>query len=120
MHQSGRRVLILSGQALFAHALRSLIEGSAFQVVGVEPYNDVKATHIQNLQPDVIILDDMDLPPLLLPKLLDCFPSVRILRVMLEGNAVRVYDGHELNVDRAKDFLDALCLAEPNGLSAQA
>lgn len=115
MHRSGRRVLILSGQPLFAQALRNVVENSASEVVGVESYDEGTWARVQALQPDIIILDDADLPPLLLSGLLDYAPTVRVIRLTLQDNLMRVYDGQQLTAYQAQDLVDVLSVPGPIG-----
>lgn len=113
---SGQRVLIFSKPFLFARGLSRLIEESGLIVVGLESRTDDALAHIQRLQPDIIILDDTVLSPLLLTSLLDCAPTVRVIRLGLEGNLIRVYDKHQLNASHAQDLVNILSVPqEPSG-----
>lgn len=115
MQMFGRRVLIFSSPPLFAQAVRHLVEGSGSTVVGLEPYTDEALTRIQSLQPDIIILNDTELSPLLLTSLLDYAPTVRVIRLELDGNLIRVYDRHQLNACEAQDFVNILSMPEEPG-----
>lgn len=105
---SGQRVLIFSNPPLFAQAVRYLVENSGLAVVGVEPYTDEALTRAQDLQPDIIVLAETELSPLVLPKLLDVAPTIRIICLELNGNLIRVYDRHQLIACQAQDLIKIL------------
>jgi chemotaxis response regulator CheB len=115
MQMFGRRVLIFSSSHLFAQAVRHLVEGSGLNVVGLEPYSDEAAERIQRLQPDIIILNDTQLSPLQLTSLLDYAPTVRVIRIEMDGDLITVYDRHELNAHAAQDFVNTLKMPEGPG-----
>ena len=104
------RVLILSDQPLFAQGVRSLIQASAAaNVIGVEPCDENAATVVRELCPDVVILEDaQDPPPALFMMLLDAMPDVRLIRLSLDKNVMRVYEGHQLVADGAQDLVRVL------------
>ena len=92
-----------------------MIEDSGLIVVGLEPYTEEALTRIQSLQPDIIILDDTEPSPLPLTRLLDCAPTVRVIRLESDGNLIRVYDRHQLNACEAQDFVNILSIPEQAG-----
>ncbi len=47
-----------------------------------------------------------NLPSTVLPILLDAVPGVRIIRLTLDGNVIRVYDGHQVVARQARDLVD--------------
>ena len=108
----GQRVLILSRLPLFAQALRYLIENAGLTVVGLNLDTNQALTQIETLQPDIIILDDTELSPLLLKTFLDHAPSVRIICLTLDGNLIRVYDRQQLNANHVQDFVNILNVTE--------
>jgi hypothetical protein len=110
------RVMILSDQALFAEGLKSLIETrTALSVIAVEPLGSVNPELVRAWQPEIIVLGDSEgLPAVTLTALLDCAPNVRIVRIALSENTIRVYDGHQMVAHHVQDLVDALSsLARP-------
>ncbi len=115
-----RRVLIFSKEPLFAQALRRLVEDNGLTIVGLESCTDEAPTRIQMLRPDIIILNDTEISPPLLTTLLDCAPTVRVIRLTLDGNLIRVYDRHQLVAYEAQDFVNILSIPEEPGWQPKA
>ena len=103
------QILILSNQPLFAQAVRNLVEANGgLKVLGIEAHDDKIMDRVKELCPDIIILgDEKDLPSTVLPTLLNALPGVRIIRLTLDGNVIRVYDCHQMVAHCAKDLVDA-------------
>lgn len=103
------QILILSNQPLFAQAVRNLVEANGgLKVLGIETHDDKIMDRVKELCPDIIILgDEKDLPSTVLPTLLNALPGVRIIRLTLDGNVIRVYDCHQMVAHCAKDLVDA-------------
>ena len=104
-----RRILILSNQPLFAQAVRNLVESNGqMKVIGVRAYDSDTVGQLKVLRPHVIVLgDEKDLPSTILPTLLDAMPGIRIIRLTLDGNVIRVYDCHHMIAHQANDLVDA-------------
>lgn len=105
-----KRVLILSDQPLFAQGVRALIQANAAaNVIGVEPCDENVATVVHALQPDLIILEDaQDPPPALFMSLLDVLPHLRLIRLSLDRNVMRVYEKQQLVANGAQDLVRVL------------
>lgn len=110
------RVLILSDQPLFAQGVHALIQASdAAEVVGVEPCDEHAVETVRDLRPDIIIFEDTQgSPSSLFPMLLDVLPNVRLIRLSLEKNVMRVYDEAQFTAAGAQDLVRALELV-PQG-----
>lgn len=104
------RVLILCDQTLFGQTIRSFIEERThLHVIAVEALQAQDAAHVQELCPDLIVIgEEKESHYTFLPELLDLAPPVRIVRLNLEGNTIRVYDGHQLMAHRTQDLVDVL------------
>lgn len=104
-----RRILILSNQPLFAQAVRNLVESNGqMKVIGVRSYDSHTIGQLKALRPQIIVLgDEKDLPSTILPTLLDAMPGIRIIRLTLDGNVIRVYDCHHMIAHQANDLVDA-------------
>ncbi len=104
------RVLILSDQPLFAQGICALIQASdVANVIGIEPCDENTIALVRELHPDTIILEDaQDSPPSLVMALVDALSNVRLIRLSLDKNVMRVYEGHELSVNGAQDLVHIL------------
>ncbi len=104
-----RRVLFLSKQILFAQAVRSLIEATGdLQVIGIEPCTEMTVARVQELHPDIIIVDDDDDTARTLHTLLDSASEVRIVRLALNESVMQVYEGHRVMAQTANDLIKVL------------
>ncbi len=106
------RVLILSSQALFAEALRTLLEREGCEVIGTCPYDEKAPGFIAGLKPDVVVLDAENTPPAATAPLLDCVPNLRIVQISLQDQVIATYDHHQPEDPSVQKFLDLVALRD--------
>ena len=106
------RVLILYDQEMFGQGVHALIKTrSDLQVVAVEPFGDDTVRRATDLQPNIVILSENADRQNLLPDLLEAIPGVRVVRLTLDDNIVRVYDCHRIVAGGTEDLMAALDFA---------
>jgi DNA-binding NarL/FixJ family response regulator len=107
-----RHVFIISSHPLFGQGVESLLRQEAgLEIVGRETDVDKAAEHIQELRPDVVILDCGD------PA---CDPTPTVMRILREGlgtkviglnlqdNTLCIYRGEQRVVKEVKDLVEAI------------
>ena len=107
-----KRILILRNTLLLNAGIHSLLSGhDSLEVVGrdFESQNEL-LQHIENEQPDVIIVDEdfhfAHLAEML--EFLHSYPKTRTILMSLEENRVRIYDTMQIELEGIEDFLAVL------------
>ncbi len=109
---SAPRVLILSSQALFAEAVRTLLEREGCAVLGACAYDEETPGFTAGLKPDVVVLDAQDAPPAAAANLLDCVPNLRIVQISLQDQVIVTYDHRQPAAPNVQKFLDLVALRD--------
>jgi len=100
-----RRVLILDNQLLVGAGIQLLLSGEAdLEIIGLPSLNcEDLAQLINKLEPDVIVLDEINhlthLAGLL--ALLNNFSRLRIVVVRVQDDLIQIYDKQEVLVTRS-------------------
>jgi len=107
-----KRILILRNTLLLNAGIQSLLsERESLKVVGKEVESRSELLkHIENEQPDVIIVDEDILVAHLaaMLKFLQNYPKTRTIIMSLEESRIRIYDTMQIELDGIEDFLAVL------------
>ena len=108
-----RRVVILSGQSLFAegvaHRLRQYLQGVEFEIL--DPRQPDVMARIAAFQPTTVILDSADSECsefCSLSGLLFAFPKLKIICLDPQGDRARVVSSEQCPVANVRDLVDAI------------
>ena len=107
-----KRVFVLSQQSLFGKGIESLLsKESNITLVGKDINHNAAAECIQQMQPDVVIIDcddsDLDLSPAILC-VLRKRPETTIIGLSLENNNISVHRGEEKQIFQVTDLMDII------------
>ena len=105
------RVLILSSQTLFAESLASLLEDQGYQIVAVQPYDDVALARIAAEQPSVVVLDGFGAPSWAASALLECAADIRVVEVSVDNPTIASYHRRQ-SAATAHNFLELIANRE--------
>ena len=110
--QPRARVFILSSQSLFGLGIENLLRQAAVQVVGRESDLDRALQSIQELAPDVIILNSADTscyPSATVFRLMNETVGTRIIKLNLKDNSVCIYREEQRQVEEVGDLARFVC-----------
>ncbi len=106
------RIFILSDHPLFGQGIESLIgQQTGLQTVGRASDIQQAMPQIQELRPDIVILDSSNWPsgpaPVALPILAQEL-GTRVIALNLDDNSMSIYRGERRIVKEVKDLLEAI------------
>jgi DNA-binding NarL/FixJ family response regulator len=106
------RVLIVSPHRLFGPGLEAwLRQQQGLDVVGCEADVDKLDERMQQLEPDVVILDTSDCktsPATALMRFLAARPGAKIIGVDLRDNSIRIFGREERAMALVEELLEAI------------
>jgi len=104
-----KRILILRNNLALNSGVQSLLSKQrAFDVIGLEVYTRKELfKNIDDLKPDVIVVDDEYLAKNLaaLLRFLQEYPKTRSIILSLKGNTIQIYDTQQIQIENISDFL---------------
>jgi len=107
-----KKILILRNTLLLNSGIQSLLsERESLKVVGKDfESRSELLQHIENEQPDVIIVDEDILVAHLaaMLKFLQNYPKTRTIIMSLEENQIKIYDTMQIQAEQIDDFLALL------------
>lgn len=106
------RVLIVSALPLLGRGLETwLRQTQGLEVVGYERDADRVAERIEQLKPDVVIIDEsawLASPARALMRYLAARPGAKIIGIDLRDNGVHILSSEERAIDLVEQLLDAI------------
>lgn len=104
-----KRVFILSRHSLFGHGVESLLRQEAeLEVVGRETVADRALERIQELQPDVVIVEnddpELDLKPVVM-HILNGGSGITVVGLSPQNNIIHIYRGEHGIVREVEDLV---------------
>ena len=113
------RILILYDHEIFGRGVYSLVKTrSDLRVIAVEPFSEDTVTRAKDFRPIIVILSEStNQLPSFLPDLLEAIPGVRVVRLTLGDNIIRVYDCHQVIAEGTEDLLAVLDSAHAPSLT---
>lgn len=106
------RVFILASRPMFGQGVKSLLDQEAdFQIVGQEASIEKAILRIKDLQPDVIILDNHDIPKASLDAIahiLRMTGNARVISLSLKQNTMHIYHAAQKIVSDPADLTSAI------------
>lgn len=107
-----KRVFILTSRSLFGQGVESLLRRETdLDIIGYETEVHRALARIRELQPDVVIFDNHDLPNsslLAMIKLLRTTPHVKVIGLNLKENTFHIYQAVQREVKSLADLVDAI------------
>lgn len=106
------RIFIISDHLMFGYGLECLLlKEKEVEVIGRETSIKEAASAIELLQPDVIIIDNDEMPLNATDELLRLVhtnPEVKIIHVSLQSNNLYVYQTAHTQVRSVEDLVEAI------------
>jgi len=106
------RVLVVSTLPLLGQGLEAwLRRQQGLHVVGYESDAEQVRARIEQLEPDVVIIDEstwLGSPATALMRFLASRPGARIIGVDLQDNSIRILNSEERAIDLVRQFLEAI------------
>ena len=107
-----KRVFVLTPQSMFGQGVVCLLEQEAgLEIVGQLADLQQALSHIQQLQPAVVILD-MDNgyanPRIELLQVLTALPNIRVIGLSLNQNTFQIFQANQKDVHSTADLIDAI------------
>ncbi len=107
-----KRIFMLSSQLMFSRGMENLLSGQVnVEIVGHESDTAQALKRIQELQPDVIILDSKDLASAssgVIASILKKAPSAKVIALNLTNDQIRVYHGEQRTARCVDDLLEVI------------
>lgn len=107
-----KRVFVLTSRSLFGQGVGSLLRHETdLDIIGYETEAHRALARIRELQPDVVIFDNHDLPNsslLAMMKLLRTNPRVKVIGLNLNENTFHIYQAVRREVKSLSDLVDAI------------
>jgi hypothetical protein len=105
------RVFIVASQPLFAQGVQSLLSGQpGIQVVGVATVGPDVFVQLQDIAPDVVIIDTTgEGQGRLVAQVLDVLPDAKVVGLTLDDNRIHIYYQQMKQGRAVEDLLDAVC-----------
>jgi DNA-binding NarL/FixJ family response regulator len=107
-----KRIFILSSHPLFGQGVESLLRQEAgLDIVGRETDVDNAMERINELQPDVVILDCPEPgcdPTLAVMRILSEWVGIKVIGLNLQDNTMCIYRGEQRVVREVKDLVEAI------------
>jgi DNA-binding NarL/FixJ family response regulator len=102
------RIFVISGHLMFSQGLESLLRKEAgLDIVGQETDFSRAITRIEELQPDVVILDSDDAAPKV-ASILGASSGVKVIRLSLQDNNLYVYQARQRITKSVVDLLEVI------------
>ena len=114
------RVFILSCHPLLGQGIESLLcQETELEIVGQETDADRAIERIQELGPDVVLVDNdapaLDLKPIIM-RILKERSGITVVGLSLQDNTIRIYHGKHRLIQEVEDLVQAI---ETQGFSSE-
>ncbi len=107
-----KRVFMLSRQPLYSQGVENLLRREpGLEIVGRESDTARAIERIRELRPDVVFLDSKDLassPSTVVAQILKEVPTIQVLVLNLENQAVQIYKSEERTAENLEDLLQVI------------
>jgi DNA-binding NarL/FixJ family response regulator len=111
-----KRIFLVTNQSMFGRGIERLLEQEArFDIVGQEADTYQALAYIQQLRPDVVILDTrslrlslVDKAQLVVIEILRLVPGIKVIGLNLNENTFHIYRSAQREANDVSDLMNAI------------